>query len=183
MFRRASIAAALFCCVTSAGALAANPVYDSWAKHKPGTSVTAATASEASGMKNDIETVTTLKEVTPEKVVVEMKMSMSVMGNKTEMPAQTMEIPAAASATATPGNPAGQAPAADSKTSEEKVTVAGKEYAATCTQSKSDQNGMKSETKVWTSPEVPGMTLKMETTTTGQMASTTKMQVTKIELK
>ena len=42
---------------------------------------------------------------------------------------------------------------------------------------------MKTTAKVWTSPDVPGMTIKMETKTEGQMASTTKTEVTKIDLK
>ena len=175
--------AAVVCC--AAAAQAANPMYDSWASHKPGTMVTMAGTSEAGGMKTDMEQTYTLVEVTPEKAVVELKNTMTVMGNKTELPAQKMDIPAGAPAT--PGETPGAAPAAtptpDAKTSEETVTVAGKAYKATCTETNADQNGMKIVSKVWTSPEVPGNMLKMESTTEGAMKSSTKLEVKKVEIK
>lgn len=175
-------AAAVVCC--AAAAQAANPTYDSWAKHKPGTVVVMAGSSEAAGMKSEMEQTFTLVEVTPEKAVVEMKNTMTVMGNKTELPAQKMDIPSggpAAPAAATP--PTQQPAAAAAKTSEETVTIAGKEYKATCTESANEQGGNKSVSKVWTSPEVPGTVLKMETSIDGQMKSTTKLEVKKVELK
>ena len=178
--RTIAAAMALFLC--TAGAFAANPAYDSWASHKPGTMVVMKGGTEASGMKTEMEQTYTLKEVTPEKVTIEMKNSMMVMGNKTDMPATTMEIPSGGAATPAP-TPAPATPAADTKTSEETVTIDGKDYKATCTETKMDQNGMKSDSKIWTSPDMPGMTVKMETKTEGQMASTTTMMVSKVEIK
>ena len=181
---RSMIAAAVVSACFGASALAGNPMYDSWAKCKPGSSVTMTTASEVAGNKSDSETTTTLKSVTAEKVVVEIKTTMTMMGNKIESPATSMDIPATAAAPATPATPpAGGTPAAEAKVTQEKVTIAGKEYDATCTASKSDTNGMKMTSTVWTSPEVPGMTLKMVSEGEGAMKMSTKMEVTKIEMK
>lgn len=181
MVRSASIVAACLACFASASVFAdANPTYESWAKHKPGTCITMTGSSEAMGNKTELEQTFTLKEVTPEKAVVELKATMTMMGNKTEMPAQNIDIPAAASA-ATPTTPDPKAP--DSKTTEEKVTVAGKEYDAKCITTHTDVNGMKTTATIWQSPEVPGMTLKMETKSEGQMTMATKMELTKVELK
>jgi hypothetical protein len=179
------VAAAVACCFGTS-ALAANPLYDSWASHKPGTSVTTVSVTDMGTMKTEAEQVYTLKEVTPEKVVIEMKMSSTMMGTKTEMPPQTMEIPATAAAAtppATPATPATPTPGVETKTSEETVKIAGKEYKATCTSTKSDANGMKTEAKSWTSPEIPNMLLKMESNSEGQMKMNTKMEVTKVEIK
>jgi hypothetical protein len=173
------VAVATVCCAVSSAALANNPQYDSWAKHKPGTCVTMAGTTEAAGMKTEMEQVYTLKAVTPEKVTVEIKSAMTMMGNKNEMPAQSMDIPATAPEMKAPE---GQKPP-EAKTSQEKVTVAGKEYDATCTTIQSDANGMKTTAMTWASPEIPGMTLKMEAKTEGAVASTTKMEVTKVETK
>ena len=174
--------AAVVCC--AAAAQAANLTYDSWAKHKPGTMVVMAGTTEAGAMKSEMEQTFTLKEVTAEKVVLEMKNSMMVMGNKTEMPAQTMEIPAGApAAAAAPATPPAMPGGAAAKTSEETVTVAGTEYKATCTESTIDQGGNKTVSKVWTSADVPGNVLKMESMTSGAMKASTKMEVKKVELK
>lgn len=181
---RSLFAAVTVACCLGTSALAANPMYDSWASHKPGTSVTLNSTSEVSGMKTESEIVYTLKEVTPEKAVIEVKTTTNAMGQKIESPATTMDIPSAgAGAAQNPTNAQAGAAGADVKTSEETVKVAGKEYKATCTVSKSDANGAKTEAKTWTSPEIPGTILKMESTSSGQMAMSTKMEVTKVELK
>ena len=180
--RSLSAAVALACCFVSS-AFAANPAYDSWASHKPGTSVTMTSTSEVSGMKTESEMVYTLKEVTPEKAVIELKTTTTAMGQKMEGPATTMEIPSAGAAAPTEPVKAAGAEGAAAQTSEETVKIAGKEYKATCTTTKSEANGAKTEAKTWTSPEIPGTLLKMESTSTGQMAMSTKMEVTKVELK
>ena len=182
MHIRSILAAAAFACCFGTNTLAANPMYDSWAAHKPGTSVTMAGTNDVAGNKSEMGQVYTLKSVTPEKVVIEIVSSMMMMGTKTDMPPTTMEIPAAAPA-APPATPNAPAPAADTKTTDEKVTVAGKEYKATCTVTKADANGMKMTSTVWTSPEIPGMTLKMVSEGEGQMKMSTKMEVTKVEIK
>lgn len=71
-----------------------NPAYQSWAKYKPGTWVKYQTDSEAMGSKNTIVTTQTLKGLSPDKATIVIQSSMTVSGNKMDMPAQTQEITA-----------------------------------------------------------------------------------------
>ena len=156
-----------------------NP-YDTWKDHKPGTTVVMTGNTEAAGMKTEMEQTYTLKAVTPEKATVEVATVMTVMGNKNAAPAQTMEIPAKAPEqpkTTPDGKPI------DIQTSDETVTVAGKEYKAKVHTAKTEQQGVKATAKTWTSAEITGGTLKAVITTEGQMASTTTMEVTKVDVK
>ena len=139
-----------------------NPQYKSWAKFKPGTAVTMKT--DAAG--TTIETTTTLVEVTPEKVVVESKMKMAGMEGM-DMPATKMDIPAKV-AQAAGGTATGPAPV----TKDEEVEVAGKKYKTKVTETKSGDT----VSKTWTSDEVPGMMVKME-------SGTTKMALSAITIK
>src|SRR5438046_402371 len=70
-----------------------NPAYTTWAKYKPGTSVTIAMSSDMAGQTSKSETKSTLAEVTPDKVVIEVATSMEAGGQKMDMPAQKMDIP------------------------------------------------------------------------------------------
>jgi len=154
-----------------------NPAYAQWAKFKPGTSTTITMNSEAAGQTSKMETKATLVEVTPEKVVVESVTSMEAGGQKMDMPAQKMEIKKAmdpAPAVDAETQKQIDAAKASAKTTDESVTVAGGTFKAKCTETTTEANGMKSVSKVWTSDEVPGGMVKMEATTSGAMASTTK---------
>ena len=157
-----------------------NPQYDSWAKHGVGSSVTIKGTTEAAGQKTEMEITQTMTEKTDEKVVVEVKNTMVVMGNKMDTPAQKIEIPA--KAPAGQGTPSEEAKKAgfDVKESEETVTVAGKEYAAKVIDTTGNQNGMDIVAKVWTSSDVPGLMLKTVSSTTGAMASNTSMEVVEV---
>lgn len=163
-----------------------NPLYESWAKHGPGTSIKVKMVSEAAGNKTEMETVQTLKEVTPEKAVVETKMTMSMMGQTMEQPAQTMDIPAKADAEQmSPEQAVAKAKeeGMDVKESEETVTVAGKSVKAKVYEAKGNQQGMDMWSKVWTSPDVPGMMVRMESKTEGAMASNSTMELVEMDLK
>jgi hypothetical protein len=162
-----------------------NPAYKSWAKHKPGTSVTLKNVSEMMGQKTEMEMTSTLVEVTPEKAVVEVKTSMDMGGTKTDMPAQKQEIPAKATADqpADPMEAAKKMGAEVKDLGEETVTVAGNSYKAKVMETKMDQQGMKITSKIWTSEEIPGMLVKMESNTEGSMTSTNKMEVTNVTTK
>lgn len=155
-----------------------NPQYKEWAKYKPGTSTTMATTSDAGGQTSSMETKTTLKEVTDDKIVLDISMSMDAGGQKMNMPAQTTEIkkmidaPAAADATA-----AANAPKPDTKTSDESVTVGAGTFKAKVTEATMDAGGSKTTSKTWMSDDVPGGMVKMEASTDGPMKSTTKMEL------
>jgi hypothetical protein len=163
-----------------------NPAYESWAKHKPGTMIRTRMVSEAAGNKTQIETTQTLKEVTPEKVVLETKSSMEMMGQKMDQPAQPLEIPAKAGAAApgmTPTAEQPKQPDMEVKESEETVTVAGKSVKAKVVEMKGKQAGMDMWTKTWTSNDVPGTLVKMESKTGGEMASSSTLELVEMELK
>ena len=92
-------AAAIAAVVVSTSILAAdlvdNPRYQAWAKYKAGTNVKMDMATAVGGQNMKSVVTTTLKEVTPEKVVLEMKTTMTVPGMAAPMDnAMTMTEPA-----------------------------------------------------------------------------------------
>jgi hypothetical protein len=182
MRRKLALFASVCAFVLACGAVRAddNPAYTSWAKFKPGTSTTMAMASDAGGQTSKTETKTTLKEVTADKVVVEVAMSMEAGGQKMDMPAQTMEYKKVMDAApATPDAPKDQPnmPKPETKTSEESVTVAAGTFKTKCTESKMKMGEMNTVSNVWTSDEVPGGMVKMEATTDGSMKSKTTSEL------
>jgi hypothetical protein len=158
------MAAVLFCSAATAYAEDVdNPIYKHWAKFKPGTSVTAVTTMEIAGNKTETKSTTTLKEVTADKVVVDMN------GFAMEFKAKVPK----GDTTAT------TAPKVDAKTSTEEVEVAGKKYKCTVTEVTTDVAGQKATTKSWSSEDMPGMMVKSEMS--GMMSS--KTAVTEVTIK
>jgi hypothetical protein len=183
-FKTGSIVGVMALCLSAGFALAGNsPAYDSWAKLKPGSSVTLKTTAEAAGQKSETETTYVLDEVTADKAVVEVKMSMVASGNKIDLPGRKMDIPKGTT-TATPApKPANPTPTPNVKTSEETVTISGKPYKCQVTEVTNDANGTKSTSKTWMSDEVPNLLVKSESSTTGAVSAKAVMEVTKIEVK
>jgi hypothetical protein len=175
---------ALICSTVRAGQVE-NPAYKEWAKYKPGTSITIATTSDAGGQTSKVETKTTLKEVSDDKVVLETAMSMDAGGQKMDMPAQTTEVKKMMDEM--PAMPNAQTQTADAKantkTTDESVTTAAGTFKAKCTEATMEANGSKTTSKTWTSDEVPGGMVKMEATTDGPMKSTTKSELKAFEKK
>jgi hypothetical protein len=160
-----------------------NPSYKSWAKFKAGTTVTLKTESDMAGQKSDMETTTTLVEINPDKAVIETKMSMNAGGQQMDMPAQKTDVPAKLDKTpeVKPEDPKDKP---EVKESSEEVSIpGGKKVKAKVTETKMTANGMNTVSKVWTSEEVPGGVIKMETTMDGAMKGTTKMELTACEIK
>ena len=154
--------------------------YESWAKVKPGSSVTIKSLTEAAGQKSESHLTYTLKEVTPDKAVIELKTSMVIQGNKMDLPATTMNIPKGS------GGSVGQTKPIDTpnaKTSEETVKIGGKEYKCMVTEVNTDANGMKVKSKSWLSSDVPNLLVKTDTSTEGTVASKTSMEVESVDLK
>lgn len=161
-----------------------NPMYDSWARHGVGTSVTQKGVTEMMGNKSEMEVTTTLLEKSPEKVVLETKTSMVAAGQKIDAGSTKVEILATAPV-ADPGQHQQHAEGAkpETKESEESVAVAGKQYQAKVTETTMKQGEMTIWSKSWTSPEVPGMVLKTVSKTDGQMQSETTMELTDVTIK
>ncbi len=138
-----------------------NPVYQNWAKFKPGTMVKYAQTSEMMGNKTQSEVAYTLLEVTPEKVVIELGGSTVIMGNKTEMPKTRIEYPAKADA-ADPN--VKNAISARSSQSEEEIEAAGGRIRCKVFETAIEQQGSQIRSKLWSSDDVPGTLVKSETT-------------------
>lgn len=169
----------------AASAAEANPAYTSWAGCKPGSTVTMKNVTEMMGNKTEMEMTSTLVEVTPEKAVVEVKAVMDMMGQKTDMPAQKQDIPANAPE-GQPTDPVAAAKKAGAEVKEladENVSISGTDYKCKVMETKMEQNGMTIMSKIWTSTEMPGMLVKLESKTEGQMASNSTMEVTAVDKK
>lgn len=149
-----------------------NAAYKMWTTFKPGAMVKTEMSTVAGDMKSQVETTTTLKEITAEKVVLEMKTAMVMGGTKTEMPAQTMEIPAKVEKSKA-------APKSDAevKEGEEEIEVVGKKMKCKWMETKMKQGEMIVTSKVWTTPAIPGSMAKMQSKTEGQVKSESTMKV------
>ena len=81
-------ALALFLSAGLTHAAEKNPsaAYDSWAKLKPGSSVTTKMTTDSKGRTIEMEMTYTLSDVQPEKVILDVKQSMSVAGRNMDMP-------------------------------------------------------------------------------------------------
>jgi hypothetical protein len=149
-----------------------NPAYKAWASFKAGAMVKTEMATAAGEMKTQIEQTQTLKEVTADKAVVEVKMTMVIAGNKTEMPAKNMDIPAKVEK-----GKVGPKPDAEVKEGDEEIEVAGKKFKCKWTETKMKQGEMNITSKVWITTEIPGSMAKMESQTEGTVKSQTTMKV------
>ena len=159
-----------------------NPAYQAWAKFKPGTLVKYSTETNAMGNASTMETTQTLTDITPDKAMVEVKISMVVAGNKMDMPAQpAQEIPAKIKKVDASANPPSATTAPDVST--EDVQAAGKTYSCKKTTVISEQNGLKSTTTTWTCDDIPGSVVKLDSEVTGSMTSSTKMILSDFEPK
>ena len=183
-FARALAAALVVGAVTVAAAqaqdLVDNPQYTSWAKHKPGTSVTMKMTQAQGGQNRDMELKQTLKEVKPDEVTVELQMT--AMGQS--MPGTPLKI----KSKVTPDEAKyGQLPPgakADVKeVGNESVTVGGQTYNCKVSEVTGEAEGTKSNGKLWRSEEVPGEIVKMEMTSDGANGGTMKMELVSVEKK
>ena len=149
-----------------------NPAYKLWAAFKVGAMARSEMNTTAGDMKTQMEQTQTLKALTPEKAVVEMKMTMTMGGNKTEMPAQSIDILAKIEKAKLAAKPD-----AEVKEGAEEIEVAGKKMNCKWTETKMKQGEIIITSKVWTAPEIPGSVAKMETKTEGQVKSETTLKV------
>ena len=189
MFRRTlscALAAALLlvCGIAHAQELVDNPQYTSWAKHKPGTSVTIKMTTAASGQNVNMELKQTLKDVKPDAVTVEVVPSMDMGGTKQTMPAQTMQLKSKVTAEEAKFGQLPPGTKADIKDmGTESVTVGGQTYNCTVSEVTGESQGTKTKGKVWRSEDVPGQVVKMEMAFEGAQTGSTKMELVSVEKK
>jgi hypothetical protein len=156
-----------------------NPAYQSWAKFKAGTLVKYSTDTNAMGNTTSMEMTQTLKDINADNATVEVKMSMVMGGNKTDMPATTQMVPAKIKKV--DPTVAQTADAPKTETSTEDVQAAGKTFSCKKTSVTTDANGMTTKATTWTCDDIPGTMVKMESSSTGSMTMSSKMVLTDFE--
>ena len=165
---------------TRAADLVDNPTYQSWASHKPGTTVHLQQQMNVGGMSMNHEITETLKEVTPDKATIEYAIVMDIGGQKHEQK-NTQSIPAKIEKgqEQMPPNMKGTVKDAGS----EKVEAGGKSYDCKVLEFTGESPHGKSSGKMWRSDDIPGDLVKMEMKIEGKMQGTITMTATSVEIK
>src|SRR5262249_9591883 len=156
--------------------------FANWSKFKKGTSVTVKTTSTAGGITSETTSTSTLVEVGADKVVVEYVSVTKVNGMELKAPPGKREIPktiavAKAAPKADPKDPK----VTEMESGTETVKIIGLELKTKWTRNKVDAGGTKVESKVWMCDDVPGMMVKMESSMTGTVTGTTKVELIEIK--
>lgn len=161
----AAIAAVAVCTSILAADLVDNPRYQSWAKYKPGTLVKMDMVTAAGGQDMKSTITTTLKEVTPEKVVLEMKTSMTIPGMADPMDnVMSMTEPAKIEKEKIkPTNPEQMPNCKVIGKGTEAVKIGDKSYKCDWYEVEMEQQGMKISTKFWTCNDLPDKMVKNDT--------------------
>ena len=178
--RLASVAAlVLAAAAVSAQEKVDNPEFASWSKFKKGTSTTLKVTAGAAGTNTETVVTTTLVEVGADKLVVETAGASKFNGMEFKTPAtkrdvtKTIELPKGTKKE----DAAGGKPPGTFEEGTETIKVGGTDVKTKWVKFKTEVDGSKTEGKMWTSEEVPGMMVKMESATTGKIASTMKMEL------
>lgn len=179
--------ASVVCVVLAAGSARAeeidNPEFASWSKFKKGTVVTLKTSSTAANVTSEISVTSTLVEVGADKVVVETTSVSTFNGMEFKSPAvkreitKTLKLPAGVKKDDFKGGK----PPGTTKEGTETVKIGGTEYKTKWFEYTNEVAGNKTEAKMWTSDDVPGTMVKMESKTTGTVTATVKMELVEIK--
>lgn len=158
-----------------------NPLYTTWAKFKPGTSITYQMDTAFGAQSTSAKQVQTLKSVSDDKVVVEMQSVVEAAGQTIKTPAVPLEYLAKVpQGQIDPKfNPDGN-PALDVKKGTETIEVAGKSLKCEWIEAKGKTPQGEVETKTWFSDEVPGRLVK---SVTGLKAVNSTTTMTLVEFK
>ncbi len=162
-----------------------NPEFASWSKFKAGTSVTFKTVSEFAGMSSETVSKVTLLEFGSDKLVIETASTTNIAGMKVDVPPMKREI----TKTITLPDAAAKAKAeaekqkSEAKTEEgtETLKIGGVDCKCKWHRVKLSIMGNESDSKIWTCDDVPGGTVKMESTVSGMMTVKTKFEVTEFK--
>ena len=159
-----------------------NPQYKHWAAFKPGAmtkhQMTNTSNVSDKEMTTKMTTTMTLKELTPEKAVIEVAAETVVNGQEMAMPARTQEIPAkvAQSAAGLPAAPPGVTVTKKGEGDEE-IAVGDKKYKAHWIEYQMSSDQFEATSKAWTAAEVPGGLLKSVTDSTKPIKSKSTMEL------
>jgi hypothetical protein len=160
-----------------------NGEFTAWHKFKKGTAVTTRMTSTAAGMSSEVTMTMTLLDVGPDKLVLEAVGVTKAMGMEFKMPAVKRDVPkTVALPKGAPKPPApGSKPEGTYEEGTETLKVGGTEVKSRWYKFKNEMGGVKSDAKMWISEDMPGMMVKMEATTTGTVASETRMEVVEVK--
>jgi hypothetical protein len=185
--RRLSVLSAVLLALAAGPAAAQemieNGEFTSWNKFKKGTSITTKVSSTAGGMASEATMTVTLVDVGADKLVLETTGVTKAMGMEFKQPAVKRDVPrTVALPKGAPKPPApGSKPEGTYEEGTETLKVAGTEVKTKWYKVKAEMGGIKSDAKMWVSEDMPGMMVKVEATTTGTVASETKMEVVEVK--
>ncbi|HVP12839.1 MAG TPA: hypothetical protein VMV94_16820 [Phycisphaerae bacterium] len=186
-----SLLCGVFVCGLAASAAQADdkvdsPIYKHWAKFKPGAYSELRTERTAKDVKAEISTMTILREVTPEKIVIVVRaVTLSKEGEITippkrqEFPAKVEKADADKMGDPKKGDKIDDAEVLDVKQSEDEIKFGDEKIKCKLLETKSKQGEQTTTTKAWTSDEVPGQIVKMEVTLEGPAEMTSKTSLVK----
>ncbi len=139
-----------------------NPAFKSWAKFKPGTSITMKTESEFSGMKSEITIISKLVEVGKEKCVIEVETISKVNGMEFKAPAMKQDVPKTFDIPKPKDGkePKVELPDVKKEDGEETLKISGIEVKTKWSKYKSKTAAGESEGQTWLSEDVPGGVVK-----------------------
>ena len=160
-----------------------NPEFANWSKFKKGTSVTLKVISTFNNMSTESTITSTMVEVGADKLVIEM--TSVVKSGAMEFKSEPVKRDVSKTVTLpkefkkedfAKGKPPGTY-----EEGTETLKVGGMDVKTKWYKYKADVDGIKTEAKMWTSEDVPGLMVKSEMTTSGAVATTTKMEITEIK--
>ncbi len=160
-----ALAAVTVCTSIFAADLVDNPRYQAWAKYKVGTNVKMDMASAAGGQNVKSVMTTTLKELTPEKAVIEMKTSMTMPGMAAPVD-NVMAITEPAKIEPSKIKPTDPEKMPNCKVlgkGTENLVIGGKTYKCNWFEVEAEQQGMKFTSKYWMCDELPDRMVKNDT--------------------
>ncbi len=160
-----AIAAVAVCTSIIAADLVDNPRYQAWAKYKAGTTVKMDMTTVAGGQNVKSVMTTTLKEVTPEKAVIEMKTSMTMPGMAAPIDnAMTMTEPAKIEKEKIkPTDPEKMPNCKVLGKGTEDVNIGARTYKCNWFEVEVEQQGMKVTSKYWMCNDLPDKMVKNDT--------------------
>src|SRR5262249_31604251 len=156
-----------------------NPEFANWKKFPKGTTVTLKITSKMGEMTSETSLTHKLIEVGDDKVVLESSAVIKSMGRETKAPTRKREVPrktelpkGAKKGDCTRGTPPGT-----TEEGTETIKVAGKSLKTKWYKYKIEMGGVKADSKMWSSDEVPGMIVKMDASSSGAVSSTMKVEL------
>ncbi len=150
-----------------------NPAYQEWVQYKPGSFVTHKSVMRMQEMTTETTITNTLKEVTLDRVVLEVVTVMTTAGQEMEMPPQTIAFPAMIEK---PEEEAAEAPKlTEIERGKEELTINDVKIETEWVKTEFTQDEVTTISTVWTSDKVPNRVVKMETEVGGPMPMTMEM--------